>query len=113
MARVTVAKGYPANWKAIRARILTRAGNCCEGSPPYPDCRAPNGQPHPVTGSKVVLTIAHWPDPAPGNVSDRNLRSACQRCHLAMDRPHHLAVQRKNRAERKRRLQPPLELEEQ
>lgn len=112
MAKVTVEKGYPANWRAIRARILARAGNCCEGSPPYPDCRASNGQPHPITGSRVVLTIAHWPDPTPANVADENLHANCQRCHLSVDRPHHLDVQRKNREERKRRVQPVLELEE-
>lgn len=37
------AKRYPRDWKQIRARILARAGNRCEGSPAYPDCRAPNG----------------------------------------------------------------------
>src|SRR5579863_9835357 len=50
---------YPANWKAIRAEVLKRAQNRCEGSPRYPDCRAENGQPHPVTGSRVILTIGH------------------------------------------------------
>jgi hypothetical protein len=43
--------------------VRKRSGNRCEGSPLYPDCRAVNGQPHPVTGSRVVLTTAHWPDP--------------------------------------------------
>jgi hypothetical protein len=43
----------------IRAEILLRAGNRCEGSPAYPDCRVGNYERHPVTGSKVVLTIAH------------------------------------------------------
>jgi 5-methylcytosine-specific restriction endonuclease McrA len=28
---------YPANWKEIRARILARAGDCCE------QCHVPNG----------------------------------------------------------------------
>jgi hypothetical protein len=45
-------------WKAFRASLLERAGNRCEGTPMHPDCRAENGKPHPVTGSKVVLTIA-------------------------------------------------------
>src|SRR5690606_11581369 len=32
---------YPANWATeIRPRILARAGNCCEGSPDFPHCRA-------------------------------------------------------------------------
>lgn len=50
---------YPREWKTIRAAILARADNRCEGSPLWPDCRAENGQPHPVTGSRTVLTIAH------------------------------------------------------
>ena len=29
---------YPPDWEEIRARILIRAGNNCEGSPKYPDC---------------------------------------------------------------------------
>lgn len=50
---------YPANWKTeIRPAILERTGNCCEGSPAYPECRAENHEPHPVTGSRVVLSSA-------------------------------------------------------
>lgn len=64
---------YPHDWKQIRQQILSRAGNRCEGSPLYPACRAINGQPHPVTGSKVVLTISHHPDPDPRNCDPANL----------------------------------------
>ena len=92
---------YPPDWKEIRARILERAGHCCEGSPAYPDCRAANGEPHPVTGSRVVLTIAHYPDHTPGNVSDDNIHANCQRCHLTEDAAHHVANARRTR-ERKR-----------
>ncbi|CAN7746267.1 MULTISPECIES: hypothetical protein [Ensifer] len=45
-------------WKAFRASLIERARNACEGRPKLPECRAANGQPHPKTGSKVVLTIA-------------------------------------------------------
>ena len=49
---------YPSNWaQYIRPALLKRAGNRCEGSPAYPGCRAANKRPHPVTKSKVVLTI--------------------------------------------------------
>jgi len=41
---------YPSNWKAIRAEILLRAGNRCEGSPAYPDCRAVNAKHIPLPG---------------------------------------------------------------
>jgi hypothetical protein len=105
-------KRYPPDWKSIRQAILERAEGRCEGSRIYPDCRAVNGEPHPVTGSKVVLTCAHIIDPDPMNCDPANLRALCQRCHLAIDRPHHLAKQRRNRLERKRRWQPELSLEE-
>ena len=79
---------YPADWKTrIRPAILERAGHCCEGSPTYPECRARNYEPHPVTGSRVVLTIAHWPDHAPENCDPGNLHAWCQRCHNTMDAP--------------------------
>lgn len=76
-------KRYPKDWKAIRARILERAGNACEW------CGVPNGAAHPKTGSKVVLTIAHVYDHAPEAASDGNLAALCQRCHLRHDRTRH------------------------
>ena len=86
---------YPSNWPDIRKAILKRARNCCfpftpecEGSPQYPDCRATNGEPHPVTGSMVVLTIGHL-DHMPENCDPENLRAWCQRCHLTYDAKHH------------------------
>jgi hypothetical protein len=79
---------YPPHWKEISKAIRARAGNRCEGSPKYPDCRAFNGKPHPVTGSRVVLTVAHI-DHDPGNCEPDNLRAWCQRCHLTSDARHH------------------------
>lgn len=79
---------YPPNWKDIAAAIRLRAGNRCEGSPAYPDCRVENGQPHPVTGSRVVLTVSHL-DHNPANCDPSNLRANCQRCHLKYDAQHH------------------------
>lgn len=76
-------------WLALRGSILGRAEYRCEGTPQHPECRAVNGEKHPETGSKVVLTIAHM-DQDPGNNDNGNLRALCQRCHLAWDRPHHL-----------------------
>ena len=73
-------------WQDIRKRILERAGNRCEGSPGlYPHCRAENYKPHPDTGSRVILTIAHL-DQNRGNNRDDNLRALCQKCHLGFDR---------------------------
>ena len=79
---------YPKNWKQISAAIRERAGNKCEGSPAYPDCRAENGAAHPSTGSRVVLTVAHL-DHTPENCEPENLRAMCQRCHLTYDKDHH------------------------
>lgn len=81
-------KRYPTNWKQIRAVILDRASHACEGSPDYPDCRAANYEPHPETGSKVVLTIAHL-DHTPEHNDPSNLKAWCQRCHLNYDKDHH------------------------
>ena len=77
---------YPADWKEISKSVREAAGNCCEGSPLYPDCRTENGQPHPVTGSIVVLTVAHL-DHQPENCERDNLKAWCQRCHNAYDAP--------------------------
>jgi len=79
---------YPGNWQEIRTIIKTRSGDRCEGSPAYPECDAVNGSPHPVTGSKVVLTVAHL-DHTPENCELDNLKHWCQRCHLTYDAKHH------------------------
>ncbi len=73
---------YPKNWATeIRPAILERAGHICER------CGAPNYQPHPVTGSRVVLTIAHIHDHSPENCDPSNLQALCQRCHNRLDAP--------------------------
>jgi hypothetical protein len=59
-------------------------------------CGAEHGYPHPVTGSKVVLTVAHL-DHDPTNCGDDNLRAMCQRCHLAYDHEHHARSRHTNR----------------
>lgn len=75
-------------WLEIRTRILVRAGGRCEGTPHYPDCRARNGEPHPVTRSRVVLTIMHL-NHDPRDNRDDNLKAGCQRCHLTYDAAFH------------------------
>jgi hypothetical protein len=91
---------YPANWKSIVAQVRERSGNRCEGSPRWPECRAENGEPHPETGSKVVLTTAHL-DHVPENCDLSNLRHWCQRCHLVYDAEHHAQNARETRRARK------------
>jgi 5-methylcytosine-specific restriction endonuclease McrA len=73
---------YPKDWKAIRAAILSRANHRCEA------CRAANHQPHPTTGSAVVLTVAHLDHDIQNN-DPANLAALCQRCHLQLDRHQH------------------------
>lgn len=77
-------------WQAIRAAIKARSGDCCEGSPRWPTCEAVNGAPHPATGSKVVLTVAHL-DHDPSITDLERMRHWCQRCHLVYDSAHHQA----------------------
>jgi hypothetical protein len=73
---------YHPDWKAISRRIrFQRAGNRCEW------CGAENYQPHPVTGSRVILTVAHLDHDILNN-DDENLAALCQRCHLNYDRKH-------------------------
>lgn len=79
---------YPADWKDIVAAVRERSGNRCEGSLMWPNCRAANGEPHPATGSKVVLTTAHL-DHTPETRDINQLRHWCQRCHLGYDAKHH------------------------
>ena len=115
---------YPENWEEISHQIrFGRAGGRCEGSPAYPDCRAEHDQPHPVTGSTVVLTTAHLgidkPDGTPGDKSDtmdcrpENLKAMCQRCHLTFDLADHLvnaAVTRRQKRIEAGQLELPMEL---
>lgn len=71
---------YPADWK-LRSRFIrfVRAGGKCEW------CGAENGKPHPITGSRVVLTVAHVFDKRPEAASLLNLAGLCQRCHNRYD----------------------------
>ncbi|MFJ2745881.1 hypothetical protein ACIO3O_40195 [Streptomyces sp. NPDC087440] len=86
---------YPDNWPEISARIrFERAGGRCECSGqcglehPGGRCLALHGQPHPDTGSQVLLTTAHL-NHTPEDVREEVLLAACQRCHLRIDHGHH------------------------
>jgi len=115
-------KQYPKDWKAIRQRILERAGHCCE------NCRVPNHvwimrdlngdwcdsedamdqmnyMPYDefckIWGDKqvpikIVLTISHQDHDITNN-TDENLKALCQRCHLSYDAQHHAESRRRNR----------------
>lgn len=82
---------YPKNWPEIRAHIRERSGNRCEcdgrcGHDHDGRCTALNGEPHPVTGAKVVLTVMHL-NHTPEHNDDENLLHGCQLCHNAYDAP--------------------------
>jgi hypothetical protein len=101
---------YPKNWKEISQRIRIRAeGTCeCEGEcgTHHGRCTASNYGLHPITGSKVILTVAHLGHTT-GNkhdkmdVRDENLKAMCQRCHLLFDLDEHIENARKTRNTKK------------
>ena len=103
---------YPKGWHEISQRIrFERAQGRCEckgecGIEHANDvslydfdgrCEAQHGKSHPVTGSNVVLTTAHYPDHSPENCADDNLLAMCQRCHLALDKLSHAITRRETR----------------
>jgi hypothetical protein len=105
---------YPANWRDIRAAILTRAGDRCECcGVPNRSWRLPGWDPwtrDPATAdewsdngrkaSRIVLTIAHL-DQTPENNDPANLAALCQRCHLAHDADHNRRKARQTRRNKK------------
>ncbi|RDE04660.1 MT-A70 family methyltransferase [Sphingomonas aracearum] len=97
---------YPREWPTISLQIRKqRAGDRCEcqgecGHDHAGRCAEHNGEPHSVTGSTVVLTVAHLDD-MPENCAPENLRAMCQRCHLAYDRDTHVANLRETHSRRR------------
>jgi hypothetical protein len=93
-------KLYPTDWEKISDRIrFERAHFQCEcegecGHRHRGRCTAQHGMPHPVTKSKVVLTVSHL-DHKPGNCDDDNLKAMCQRCHVSYDADHHTQTRRR------------------
>lgn len=97
---------YPKAWKRVSLLIrFRRARGFCEW------CGAENGKPHPITGSKVVLTVAHLGEPFAVNadkhdkhdIRAENLAALCQRCHLLHDLQDHMDNARKTREVKRRK----------
>lgn len=81
---------YPSDWNEISMSIRERSGWRCEHTVNGERCKARQNEPHPVTGSNVILTVAHL-DHTPENCEPENLKAMCQRCHLRYDAHHHRA----------------------
>lgn len=120
-------KDYPPNWEEIRARILTRANNCCErcglknrwfinkSDRSYPSIQQMDmyygmmqadyskAQAMQRMGfTEIVLTIAHLNhDKDNWDVKDEELQALCQKCHLGLDLPHHIENRKYGRDFRK------------
>lgn len=76
---------YPPEWKSISDYIrFIRAEGRCEWVENGERCKATHGEPHPVTGAKVVLTVMHL-DHHPENNDLSNLLAACQLHHNRYD----------------------------
>ena len=75
-------KDYPTNWAEISLQVREQSGWCCEF------CGARHNMPHPETGSRVILTVAHLDHDTTNNARE-NLRALCQRCHLRYDAQLH------------------------
>jgi hypothetical protein len=87
---------YPYNWDAISRRVrFERAGGRCEW------CGAVHGEPHPVSGKKVVLTTAHL-NHDPADCRDENLVALCQPCHLSYDAKLHAQHAAETRRQKQR-----------
>lgn len=105
---------YPPDWPDLALALKVAAGwrcecdgrcdwaKCCVG-PGRPRCDAEHGAPHPMTGSKVVLTVAHL-NHLPEDCRRENLMVLCQGCHLSYDKDHH----RESARAAKESAQPPL-----
>lgn len=83
---------YPKQWPAMVAQARERSGGRCEcigqcGIDHDGRCVARNGEIHPTTGSKVVLTLAHNHGVPLEETSIERMFHACQQCHNRYDAP--------------------------
>lgn len=102
------AKRYPPRkvWSAMVEQARERGGDRCECDGKCGmahdggRCSAMNGQPHPLTGSKVVLTLAHEHGVPLEETSIERMFHACQQCHNRYDAPMRRAgiIERKRAA---------------
>jgi len=103
---------YPKTWRAMVAQAAHRSGGRCECdgkcglSHEGGRCDAVNGLPHPVTGSIVVLTLAHEHGVPLEETSIERMFHACQRCHNRYDAPMRAkGIKERKEAERRKILE--------
>lgn len=103
---------YPDNWVEISNYIrFERAESRCECTGECGlhkgRCTAMHNEPHPVTGSRVILTTAHLGTDT-GDKHDKmdvrpeNLKAMCNRCHLIFDLDDHIANAKETRNRKKK-----------
>lgn len=97
---------YPKSWKSMVAAAGQRSGGRCECDGKCGiehdggRCNALNREPHPRTGSIVVLTLAHEHGVELEETSIDRMFHACQQCHNRYDAPMRRAgIQERQRAQ--------------
>lgn len=92
---------YPDNWEEISDHIrFERAEGRCEWVDADGRCEARHLGPHPLTGSRVILTTAHM-DHDPINNDETNLKALCNLHHLRYDALHHARNAAETRRQKK------------
>lgn len=82
---------YPENWLQVRHQVMGRAGGQCEFIYPSGNrCEARDWQPHPRTGSMVVLSCCHL-DHDKSHADPERLAAFCQLHHNRHDADIHAA----------------------
>lgn len=89
---------YPKNWEQLANRLIVERGMRCE----WADCGAENAQPHPATGSLVVLAACHTCDCEPKCGNETHLLVLCQLHHLQLDAKQHVRTRATNDRQRQR-----------
>lgn len=118
---------YPADWQAIRARVIKRANDCCElcfienAKTYWRNAETgeawsrweivrhnfdPDSPPPWLRPVRIVLTVAHI-NQQPEDNRDVNLRALCQRCHNLIDLPYRVLNAAATRDARKLTLDAP------
>jgi len=102
-------KHYPDDWFNISnfIRFERAQGQCeCTGECGTHEgrCEARHKEPHPITGTTVILTTAHLGTDTGDkydkmDVRPENLKAMCQRCHLLFDLEDHIKHARVTRNE--------------